>query len=78
MTLVDVEMNGRCRVLAAADGHRDLQSRLFALGLYPGARVDVLRRAPFGDPLQLKVGRSLLSLRVAEAQLVQVAAEQPA
>ncbi|MGI9323193.1 MAG: FeoA family protein [Pseudomonadales bacterium] len=72
MTLADIKPNSRCRVVAAADEHREVQSRLFALGLYPGAWVDVLRRAPFGDPLQLKVGKSLLSIRAAEARLVHV------
>lgn len=75
MTLIDVEPQGRCRVLAAAEGQREVQSRLLALGLYPGVVVDVLRRAPLGDPLQLKVGKSLLSIRAAEARLVQVEAQ---
>lgn len=74
MTLVDAEPMSRCRVLAAAEGQSEVQSRLLALGLYPGVLVDVLRRAPLGDPLQLRVGRSLLSIRLAEARLVQVEA----
>lgn len=72
MTLADIETSGRCRIVGASDEHRELQSRLYALGLYPGAVVDVLRRAPFGDPLQLKVGQSLLSIRIREAMLVNV------
>lgn len=72
MTLADIEIRGRCRILGTKDGHPELQSRLYALGLYPGVVVDVLRRAPFGDPLQLKAGRSLLSIRIREAMLVAV------
>ena len=73
MDLSEVALNGRCRVLTAAEGRPEVQGRLLALGLYPGVRVDVLRRAPLGDPLQLRVGKSLLSIRLAEARLVQVA-----
>jgi len=49
-----------------------LQSRLYALGLYPGVRVDVLRYAPAGDPMQVRVGGTLLSIRKAEANLISV------
>ena len=72
MTLADVPPTGRCRIIGTADEQRDLQSRLYALGLYPGVIVDVLRTAPFGDPLQLKVGQALLSIRRREASLVMV------
>lgn len=75
MTLADVAPQGRCRIIGAAEEHRDLQSRLYALGLYPGVMVDVLRRAPFGDPLQLKVGHTLMSIREREALLVIVEIE---
>ena len=42
MTLADVAPTGRCRIIGAAIDHRDFQSRLYALGLYPGVWVDVL------------------------------------
>ncbi len=72
MTLADVAPAGRCRIIGAADENRDFQSRLYALGLYPGVSVDVLHVAPFGDPLQVKVGQTLLSIRKKEASLVMV------
>ena len=74
MTLADIKSNGRCRIVGTAASKRELQSRLYALGLYPGVVVDVLRRAPLGDPLQLRVGHSLLSIRRREALLVEVEA----
>ncbi len=72
MTLADMVPNSQCRITDAADGHLDLQSRLYALGLYPGVLVSVLRSAPFGDPLQIKVGGTLLSIRRQEAVFVRV------
>ena len=56
MTLADIAEESRCRIIGTSDEQRELQSRLYALGLYPGVIVDVLRSAPFGDPLQVKVG----------------------
>lgn len=74
MNLADITPNSRCRIVQAAEQHPDLQSRLYALGLYPGAAVDVLRYAPAGDPMQVKVGGTLLSIRKQEALLVSVEA----
>lgn len=54
--------------------NRELQSRLYALGLYPGVEVTVLRFAPAGDPIQIRVGGTLLSIRKHEARLVSVEA----
>jgi hypothetical protein len=42
------------------------------LGLIPGIKVEVLRIAPFGDPLELSVRGCNLSIRAAEAQQVVV------
>lgn len=49
-----------------------LSRRLMEMGLIRGAEVQVLRRAPLGDPLQLRVGDYELSLRSTEAALLDV------
>ena len=72
MTLAEVLPNGTCRIVSAADENREFQSRLYALGLYPGVEVKVLHIAPMGDPLQIKVGHTLLSIRKQEASMVSV------
>ena len=72
MTLADMAAASHCRILDAAEQHLEIQSRLYALGLYPGVEVKVLRFAPFGDPMQLKVGNALLSIRKQEAQYIRV------
>lgn len=48
------------------------KKRLFALGLRPGARIKLLRRAPLGDPLEVQVGESFIALRRREAEHVLV------
>lgn len=74
MNLQDAEIGGRYRVLAIQNHPAELQSRLYALGIFPGALVDVLRRAPLGDPLQVKMGHSLVSIRKQEARAIEVEA----
>lgn len=53
----------------------DERRRLTELGLRHGVRVEVLRRAPFGGPVALRVGVGLLALRRFHAAQVLVATE---
>jgi ferrous iron transport protein A len=48
-------------------GTRAVRRRLMELGLVPGTRVWVLRVSPLGDPLELEVRGSRLSIRKKEA-----------
>ena len=41
--------------------------RLMEMGLLPGTRIELVRRAPFGDPLEIRLRGYLLSLRRSEA-----------
>jgi Fe2+ transport system protein FeoA len=42
------------------------------MGLLPGTRVTLVRVAPLGDPIELRVRGYALSIRRAEAELVDV------
>ena len=46
--------------------------RLIEMGITPGTRVGVLKRAPLGDPIEITVRGYELSLRKADAQMVEV------
>lgn len=65
----------RCIVLEIAPEPAELRSRLYALGVIPGALLEILRFAPLGDPMQVKVGGSFISIRKAEAKIIQVKIE---
>ena len=61
----------RCAVLKIASEPAELRSRLYALGIIPGSELEILRFAPLGDPIQVKVGGSFVSIRKAEADIIQ-------
>ena len=46
------------------------RSRLLELGMTPGTRVELIRFAPLGDPVELKVRGSHLSINKLEADLI--------
>jgi len=48
------------------------RSRLLELGLVPGTLVELVRFAPLGDPVEIKVRGYHLTLRRHEAEQIQV------
>jgi ferrous iron transport protein A len=51
---------------------RTTARRLFEMGLLPGSVVRVVRRAPMGDPIELRLRNYSLSIRKEEAALIQI------
>lgn len=48
------------------------RKKLLSLGLTRGAKLKVLRTAPFGDPLEVEIRGFLLSLRKKEADILKL------
>ena len=46
--------------------------RLQEMGLYPGTEIRIIKYAPFGDPLEIKIHGFHLSLRRAVAENIYV------
>ncbi len=74
MSLAGMPLSKNCRVTGVRPGN-PLAYRLMEMGVIEGAVVQVLRRAPLGDPLQVRVGDYELSLRQSEADLIEVVAD---
>lgn len=74
MTLSEVPVRTPVTVTALTMPGEEAR-RLTELGLRHGVRVEVLRRAPLGGPLTLRVGTDLLALRRLQASQVLVATE---
>ncbi|MDN5339048.1 MAG: ferrous iron transport protein [Euryarchaeota archaeon] len=74
-TLDRIDLGCRCRVVGIrASGA--LRKRLFAMGMVPGADVEAIRVAPLGDPVEYRVKGYALSMRRAEAGLIEVVLEE--
>ena len=59
--------------MKAIRGANSVSMRLMEIGLIPGRAVTVLRRAPFGGPLQLLIDQTRVAVRTAEADCIEVA-----
>lgn len=63
---------GSHATVTAIGGARAESVRLHELGLLPGTRVSVVRIAPLGDPLELRLRGYSLSVRRALARTIEV------
>ena len=48
----------------------EIRRRLLDMGLIRGVQLTVIRKAPLGDPVEIKVNGFFLSLRNEEAQFI--------
>jgi len=65
-------MRGR---IAFGSGHGAIRKRLLEMGMTSDARFEVLRVAPLGDPIEIKIRGYNLSLRKSEAECIEVEVE---
>lgn len=69
--LAELGPGDRGRVIEVA-GEADTARRLMDLGMTRGTAVEVVRRAPLGDPVEVRVRGFMLTLRRAEAEHITV------
>ena len=69
--LSELDPGERGKVVSMA-GDAEAARRLMEMGLMRGTAVEVVRRAPLGDPLEVKVRGFMLTLRRAEAEHIEV------
>ncbi len=58
--------------VVAVSGEPGLVQRLYEFGLMEGEEVELLALAPLGDPIEVRLGNTRLSLRKSEAAGVTV------
>ena len=71
MTLRDLEV-GKSAVILKVGGQGALRQHFLDMGMIPGAEVTVVKLAPMGDPLELQIHGYELTLRLAEAQQIEI------
>jgi ferrous iron transport protein A len=70
-SLAELVPGQRAEVVAIA-GEPALVQRLYELGLLEGEAIEFLATAPLGDPVEIRLGNSRLTLRKADAAGVSV------
>ncbi len=74
-SLAQLPIGSEARVVAVT-GSGSVARRLMEMGVIPGAQVSVIKTAPLGDPIQVRVRGYHLALRRAEAQTITVIASE--
>ena len=71
MTL-DMLKNGETAVIKTVGGEGALRLRFLDMGLIPRTAVTLQKTAPMGDPMEIRVRGYELTLRKADAKLIEV------
>lgn len=69
--LSDLPTGTHASIVAMPGGQATL-TRLREMGVVPGTKFQLIRRAPLGDPIEISLRGSLLSLRKSEAEQIEV------
>lgn len=67
---LDEFLVGETGLIKKVEGEGRLRRRLFDMGVTPGAKVYLRKKAPLGDPLEVTIRGYELTLRKSEACLV--------
>ena len=71
-TLRDIDV-GKCVCIRNYKGGcKKMRRRLLDLGLTPQTKVNIVQKAPLGDPILLQIGNYNLSLSLSEAAQLEV------
>ncbi len=71
MTLKELAI-GKSAVIEVVGGSGALRQHFLDMGVLPGAEVTVIKYAPLGDPMELMIHGYELTLRLSEAEQIQV------
>ena len=71
MTLKELPIGGSAVILTVG-GKGSLRQHFLDMGLIPGARVKLVKYAPLGDPMELRINGYALTLRLADAAKIEV------
>lgn len=73
MAKVLAELNkGETGKIVKVNGEGAIRRRLFDMGVTPGADVEMRKKAPLGDPIEVTIRGYELTLRKVEAACVEI------
>ena len=71
MTLKDLKIGQSARI-ETVGGEGELRQHFLDMGVIPGAEVTLVKLAPMGDPMELRIHGYELTLRLSEAEKIEV------
>lgn len=71
ITLKDLEIGNTCTVISVG-GEGALRQHLLDMGIIPGVDITVIKYAPMGDPVEIRIHGYELTLRLADAEKILV------
>lgn len=71
MTLKELEI-GKSAVIKVVGGEGALRQHFLDMGVIPGAEVTVIKFAPMGDPMELQIHGYELTLRLSDAEQIEI------
>lgn len=77
MKLSDIKVGGKAVIVKVA-GHGGFRKRIVEMGFIKGKVVEVLNKAPLGDPIEYNIMGYNVSLRLDEAQHIEVVSVEEA
>lgn len=75
MMTLDQLLPGTCGMVIHVNGTGHIRRRLMDMGIVSGVRIEAVRCAPLGDPVEYRLLGYDLALRKAEAAQVEIRAE---
>ena len=71
MTLKELEI-GQSGIIDIVGGEGTLRQHFLDMGMIPGAEITLMKYAPMGDPMELRVQGYELTLRLADAEKIEI------
>ncbi len=71
MTLKDLQPEHSAEILSVG-GEGALRQHLLDMGLIPGAKLTMVKLAPMGDPMEIRIHSYELTLRLADAEKIEI------
>ena len=71
MTLRELKVGEKARIMKVG-GEGALRQHFLDMGVIPGAELAVIKYAPMGDPIEIEIHGYRLTLRLAEAQEIEI------
>ena len=72
MQVSELKPGQQAKVIKLGKADKLYRQKLVSMGIIPGAILTVVRFAPLGDPMEIEVRGTILCLRKAEANMIEI------